>query len=64
MGQIQDMLQRSGRAGEGGLVITALTNRVAENGWMDKQAIEFVETGSLSWLSGQTMTNMGIVLVL
>lgn len=64
MGQIQDMLQRSGRAGEGGLVITALTNRVAENGWMDKQAIECVETGSLSWLSGQTMTNMGIVLVL
>lgn len=64
MGQIQDMLQRSGRAGEGGLVITALTNRVAENGRMDKQAIECVETGSLSWLSGQTMTNMGIVLVL
>lgn len=46
------------------LVITALTHRVAENGWMDKQAIEWVETGSLSWLSGQTMTNMGIVLVL
>lgn len=64
MGQIQDMLQRSERAGEGGLVITALTNRVAENGWMDKQAIEWVETGSFSWLSGQTMTNMGIVLVL
>lgn len=64
MGQIQDMLQRSERAGEGGLVITALTNRVAENGRMDKQAIEWVETGSLSWLSGQTMTNMGIVLVL
>lgn len=39
MGQVQDMLQRSGRAGEGGLVITALTNRVAENGWMDKQGL-------------------------
>lgn len=69
MGQIQDMLERPGRAGEGGpgeggLGITALTNRAAKNGWMDKQAIEWVETGSLSWLRGQTMTNMGIVLVL
>lgn len=63
MGQIQDMLQRSGRAGEGGPGYHCFDSQSSRKR-MDKQAIEWVETGSLSWLSGQTMTNMGIVLVL